>query len=120
VTRADRILIAVIAVCALAVWPLVASAQSGIADTVTVVGPAGTTTRPLGDDGVLEIAGSRGPVEVRVSDGSVHVLSADCPDQTCVRTGRVSGPGSVVACIPNGVVVRVGGGDDGDFDARVR
>lgn len=118
-TRADRILIAVLACAALLSWPIVASA--GVASNEAVIeAPAGRTTIALADDAVYEVAGALGTVVVEVADGSVRVVGSDCPDQICVRTGAVSAPGSVIACVPNGVVVRVGGGGRDGLDARVR
>jgi hypothetical protein len=118
-TRADRILIAVLACAALLAWPWVASA--GVASGEAVIeAPAGRTTIALADDAIYQVAGARGTVVVEVADGSVRVLESDCPDQVCVRTGAVSAPGSVIACVPNGVVVRVGGGGSDGLDARVR
>jgi hypothetical protein len=119
-TRADRIVIAAIAVVALVAWPFVASAGAGAGRSVSIAAPGGVTTRSLDADDVLTIAGSHGEIAVRISGGTVTVTEADCPDQTCVRTGEISSAGSVIACVPNGVVIRVGGGDGDDLDARVR
>jgi hypothetical protein len=120
VTRADRIVIAVIAIAALAAWPLAAVAGPGEARVVTVSGPNGQTVSSLDVDQTLTIAGGRGEVVVRISDGYASVVSAECPDHTCMRTGRVSSPGAVIACVPNGVVVRIGGAGEDGLDARVR
>ncbi|MDY0341332.1 MAG: NusG domain II-containing protein, partial [Coriobacteriia bacterium] len=71
-------------------------------------------------DAEYRIAGALGDVVVRVADGAVRIDESGCPDQTCVRTGAISTPGSVIACVPNRVVVRVGGDGDGGLDARIR
>jgi hypothetical protein len=119
VSRADRIVIAIIALVAVAAWPLVAAAGGG-SDDVVIAGPAGTTVVPLHVDGTFMIEGLGGPVTVVVSDGWVRVSDSCCPDHVCMRSGAISAPGSLIACVPNGVVVRVGGGGDDGLDARVR
>jgi hypothetical protein len=119
-TRADRIVIAIIAVAALVSWPVAVSAGPAEAMRVAIAGPGGVTTRDLDSDEVLTVVGARGDVVVRIADGAVAVTEADCPDHTCVRTGRISAPGSVIACVPNGVIVRIEGGDLDELDARVR
>jgi hypothetical protein len=119
VTRADRLLIVVLAVVALLAWPLAASAGSAGA-RVEITGPDGFTGVSLADEASLVVAGSSGEVLVEVSGDHVRVAEADCPDQVCVRTGAVAAAGSVIACVPNGVVVRVTGGESDGFDARIR
>ena len=119
-TRADRIVIAVIAVVALVSWPIVASGAGRSADTVTITGPMGVTTVPLSDDGVYDVEGTLGSVRVRVTDGTVRVVDAVCPDRICELTGALSAPGAVIACVPNAVTVRIGGSGRDGLDARVR
>lgn len=118
-TRADRIVIVVLAALALAAWPLAVAVADG-ADEVTITGPCGETVVPIGTDAVYEIDGARGTVTVTIEDGSAAVTESDCPDHVCVRTGAVRAPGSVIACVPNRVIVRVGGDDTDGLDARVR
>ena len=54
---------------------------------------------------------------VRVGEGRAAVVSADCPDRTCVKNGEIS-RGSV--CLPHKLVVRVTGGRGGEVDAVSR
>lgn len=46
---------------------------------------------------------------VRVEDGAVSVISADCPDHDCVRRGRLLRPGDTSACLPHRFLIRVAG-----------
>jgi hypothetical protein len=119
-SRADRLVIALLALAAIAAWPLVSAASPGAGAEAFISGPQGETTVPLSVDGDYEIVGSRGTLKVRVADGGISVTESGCPDRTCVHTGVVSSAGSVVACVPNGVVVRVGGARSGGLDASVR
>lgn len=119
-SRADRLLIAVLALVALAAWPLAALAIDGSGEQVVVTGPQGSSSFPLSGDLEIAVVGSRGPVSVEVSEGRVRVVESDCPNHACVETGSISAAGSVVACVPNRVVVRIAGGDDDGLDARIR
>jgi len=57
---------------------------------------------------------------IAVEFGRIRMLSADCPDGTCVRQGWISGGALPIVCLPNRVVVTLEGGDDGsDVDAVV-
>lgn len=120
-TRGDRILLALTAALLLALWPLAAASGGQSGDRMVVVeGPSGRTAVPLGEEAELTVDGLLGHVHVQVSNHTVRVLDAGCPDRICERTGPVSSPGSVIACVPNGVVVRVEGRGDAGLDAVVR
>lgn len=119
-TRADRLLLVALALVAALSWPLVAGASSQEASEVVITSGSGTTTARLDEDATLVVDGASGPVVVAVTDGCARVVESGCPDQVCVRTGPVSAPGSLIACVPNGVTVRVGGGDRVGYDARLR
>ncbi len=44
---------------------------------------------------------------IRVEDGAVMVVQADCPDKICVHTGPISQEGEVIACLPHGVIIYI-------------
>ncbi|MHB1017487.1 MAG: NusG domain II-containing protein [Coriobacteriia bacterium] len=119
-TRGDRVLIAALLCVSLLAWPLAAARAGGQGGQAFITGPGGESAVSLSRDAEYRIPGATGDVVVRVSDGAVRVDESGCPDQICVRTGAVSSPGSVIACVPNRVVVRVGGEGDGRLDARIR
>lgn len=121
-SRADGVLLGVLALLALVATPLaLALAGSGTGSGVAILeGPEGSTTVELATDGVYAVRGAEGIVTVEVREGAVRVKDAECPDGTCVRTGWVSRPGAAITCLPNGVTVRVGGERDDALDATVR
>ena len=43
----------------------------------------------------------------RIMDGKVRMISAECPDQICVKTAEISRDGSTIVCLPNRVVLEV-------------
>ncbi len=59
--------------------------------------------------------GGSNTVEVR--NGSIGVVSADCPDGLCVGMGFIGAKGMPVVCLPNGLMIVVEGGE-GDVDAK--
>lgn len=44
---------------------------------------------------------------VRVEDGEIMVVEADCADEICVYTGAISQPGELIACLPHGLLIYV-------------
>ena len=50
---------------------------------------------------------------IAIEHGRIRMLSADCPDGTCVRQGWISGGVFPIVCLPNRVVITLEGGDNG-------
>ena len=44
-----------------------------------------------------------------IENGTARMEEADCPDRTCVRTGRIRYAGQRIVCLPNRVTVTVTG-----------
>ncbi len=40
-------------------------------------------------------------------DGSIAFLASDCPDKTCVKSGRLSRVGEYAACLPNQIYIKI-------------
>ena len=65
---------------------------------------AGSYTIPLsGEDGSENL--------VEVEPGRIRVVSANCPDQVCVRQGWISDASVPVVCLPHQVVIEITGGE---------
>lgn len=118
-TRTDRIVVLVLAMVLVGAWPLAASAGD-TGRRVEIRGPEGTSVVDLPEDRTVVVEGRAGELTVVAEDGTIRVKDADCPDHVCEQTGRVSRRGEVIACVPNGVIIRVLGGERDEFDARIR
>ena len=70
----------------------------------------------------IEVNGYQGGVnKVVINDGKVSMTEADCPDELCVKTGKISRVGETIVCLPHRVVVEIKGSQDDDFiDSVVR
>ena len=56
---------------------------------------------------------------VEIRDHQIRVLSADCPDQTCVHMGWLRGASTPIVCLPHHLVIEYT--DDSDkIDAVTR
>jgi hypothetical protein len=119
VTRGDRIVVAVVAILAIAAWPLAGMAAGGDAAVAVITAPDATYRVPLDASRRLDIAGLHGTVTVVVGAGSVRVSGSDCRDHLCVERGTIDAPGAAIVCAPNGVTVRIGGRADAP-DALIR
>jgi hypothetical protein len=70
----------------------------------------------LSQDQELEVQGRIGASRLEVRDGRVRFTDSPCVGRYCVHAGWLSRSGQVAACLPNGVVVEVSGGDR-EYDA---
>ena len=70
----------------------------------------------------IEVNGYQGGVnKVVINDGKVSMTEADCPDELCVKTGKISRVGETIVCPPDRVVVEIKGSQDDDsIDSVVR
>lgn len=67
----------------------------------------------LDRDTVYEVPGGMGNV-IEISGGRVHMLSADCPDASCVGQGYVCRTGECIVCLPARLTVTVVSDDGSD------
>ena len=63
----------------------------------------GAVTVPYEFDVTTELGTNR----IRVEHGSIAVISADCPDQVCVRQGAITGGYVPIACVPHDLVIDI-------------
>lgn len=110
--KSDLIVVAVLVLAALAAW-LGGLLASGSGQTVVRIYsdnelffelslPAKDQTIPVPDKQLV----------LEIKDNQVGVLTTDCPDQTCKKTGYISRPGQSIICLPNRVAVQLAGGRD--------
>lgn len=69
----------------------------------------------LADDSV-PVKGLIGQSVLEVQAGRIRFIDSPCPGRYCIHTGWIDRTGEVAACLPNGVVVEIRGGER-EFDA---
>jgi hypothetical protein len=76
---------------------------------IAITGADGQWIYSLDSEVTVPVPGPLGDTVVVIGEGTVKVLSSPCPEQICVKTGKVSKPGQWIACLPNKVFVAVRG-----------
>lgn len=95
----------------LCIW----SARAAVGQKLCVTTPTEELVFSLAADRETVIVGDNGlSLTVVIEDGGACVRAADCPDQVCVHTGRLTKDGDTAACLPAGVMLTVTGGGDAD------
>ena len=51
-----------------------------------------------------------------IENGEAYLKDADCPDKTCVKTGRIRYVGQSIICLPNRISITVKGAVDDGVD----
>lgn len=52
----------------------------------------------------------------QIQNGSVSMITADCPDKVCVHSLDISKQGQTIICMPNRVVLEIVDGDMSEVD----
>lgn len=72
-------------------------------------------TFDLSIDQTIDING--GTNTIKIQDGEVDMISADCPDKLCVHQKPISANGENIVCLPNRLVVQIVNQDEKILDA---
>ena len=51
---------------------------------------------------------------LKLTSSGVFVAEANCPDQICVKWGRIIKPGQTIVCLPHKVVISIIGNREGE------
>ena len=80
------------------------------AQVVVTVGGEEVLRRPLVVSDTYEIAQEDGSVNtIRVENGAVFMLEANCRDGLCIRQGKMKNAAKTIVCLPHELVVRLDG-----------
>ena len=76
----------------------------------------------LDKDTTIDVAGYQGGLNrIEVKAGKVSMTEADCPDELCVKTGKISRTGETIVCLPHRVVIEIKSTQGGNtIDSIVR
>ena len=61
----------------------------------------------LSKDDTFAIDSKGGTNIVKIEDGKIAIVEADCPDKVCVKTGAISNAGEVIACVPHKILILI-------------
>ncbi|QGU94545.1 NusG domain II-containing protein [Clostridium bovifaecis] len=61
---------------------------------------------------VIELKTPLGKNIIKIHDGGVEMIEADCPDSICENTGFVNKMGDVIVCLPHEVLVEIRGNNN--------
>ena len=107
------LLVSIILVVLLALQSL---GDRGGTPIVRIEGEDESWVYPLDADIEVEVEGPLGHTHVLIHDGAVWVSDSPCTQKVCIAAGQISAPGTFIACLPNRVLVRIEGKQEGEVD----
>ena len=112
--KKDFILIgAIVAVIAIAIAVLSLTKKDG--DYVIVRVDGNEVARySLSQDGEYSLNG--GTNVLRIEDGKAYLVSANCPDHSCVMLGKISKSSDTITCLPNRLTVTVYSAEESEVE----
>ena len=123
ITRADRILIGLLVIAALAgiIYPAyLLRVEGGVAQVIISVD--GKVIRSVKLDGhheIIRVEGADGYDVVEIRDNKVRIVEADCPDKLCLKQGWIAWAPQQIVCLPNRVVVKIVNDRKANIDAII-
>lgn len=70
---------------------------------------------PLNEDAEFEL--NDGTNRVEITEGTVKMIQADCPDQICVHHKAISKNNETIVCLPNKIVLVIESTEEAEVDA---
>jgi hypothetical protein len=101
---------------AVAAFSIYAYAGGGTGTEAVIESSGDTWIYPLDETRTVRIRGPLGETTIEIGDGKAAVSDSPCPDKLCVLAGPIADPGQWIACLPNGVMVHIGGAGAEKYD----
>ncbi len=114
--RGDTVIIAAVLLLALSIFLIFAFgifSQEGKSALLTFEG--GKKTFSLAENTEFSFESNGYRLTLKTQNGQIYIESSDCPDKTCVHSGRISRQGQMIACVPAEVTLRITG-EGGAYD----
>lgn len=111
-TKADKILIVLVFLLAIGTSFYVKNSVSTEGESYVSIQVEGREVEKIIFDRLLigktiEINTDYGFAQVEIGDGEIWLKHSTCPDQLCLRSGRISRTGEMLVCLPNKIVVEI-------------
>lgn len=110
-TKGDMLIIALVLLATLAGFFMLAAGRqadaAGLSVKIYVDGQLQEAVALAAEEREIRLENNGGYNVLRYSSEGIYMLAADCHNQDCIRTGTQSQPGSMIACLPHHVLVRL-------------
>jgi len=63
------------------------------------------------------VSGHISDTAIEIVDGEIRIIGSDCPQKLCIRQGSIRQIGEIIVCVPNKLIISIGGTRKNKFDA---
>ncbi len=77
-------------------------------------------TIALSQNTEFTVSSEHGSNTIRVSDGAISVVNADCPDRVCIASGAISDGMVPIICLPHRLEIRIISASNENVDIQIR
>lgn len=100
------------------ILPYLRNSKQGRKEVVIIQAGEETGRYNLSENRTLTVKGLEQSYNLLLlSEGSVRVTDADCPDQLCIRQKSINRDGESIICLPHQLVILINSPEESDFDA---
>ena len=107
----------IVTVLLIGVFTYYAYSSGGSSKSVHIKSSGEEWIYPLDEERTITLPGPVGNTVIAIEDGSVHVVSSDCREKICVRSGHIHRAGGWIVCLPNRIFIRIEGSEEEEVDA---
>ncbi len=119
-TLPDKILIGGLVIVTLLSFPVISHFDHEGKSVVIESDGDGVGNFPLKKERLVPVKGTLGTTRVKITEGGVRIIDSPCPYKLCVKSGLIRRSGQTLICLPNRVIVRIGGDGAEAVDAVSR
>ena len=69
---------------------------------------------PVKTNKTIEIPGPIGNTIIEISNKGVKIKDSPCPNKLCIKEGIIKNQGQYIACLPNKIIVKIQGSEEGE------
>ena len=73
----------------------------------------------LNDDGEYQVDDGEYSNIITIKNREVYMKKSDCPDQICVKQGKIKKQGESIICLPHKLVIRIASEEYPEVDSNV-
>ena len=119
ITKSDKILIAIVLVVNLLSVPFIFAVQKEGVDVIVEADNKLIGKYSLKKNQLISTLGPLGITDIEIKDGQARIAQSPCLHKVCIKMGWIKHSGTIAACVPNKVVIRVAGENLNGMDAVV-
>lgn len=118
-TKGDKIIISAALIINLLSIPFIFAMQKEGTDFIVEVDNDFFGKYSLEKDKLISVKGKIGRTDIEIKNRQVRIVRSPCLHKVCIKIGWIARTGKITACIPNKIVVRVLGNNQGGLDAII-